>query len=61
MPGHLSFPALLRMIDERSAAFRAAVAMAPDLDADVPACPGWTLYDLANHLSEGTASGPSSS
>jgi len=41
------------MIDERSAAFRAAVAAAPSLDADVPSCPGWTLYDLANHLSEG--------
>ncbi|MFF8507631.1 maleylpyruvate isomerase family mycothiol-dependent enzyme [Streptomyces sp. NPDC015492] len=41
------------MIDERSAAFRAAVAAAPTLDADVPSCPGWTLYDLANHLSEG--------
>ncbi|MFC9793011.1 maleylpyruvate isomerase family mycothiol-dependent enzyme [Streptomyces sp. NPDC127584] len=49
----LSFPTLLRMIDERSAAFRAAVAAAPGLDADVPSCPGWTLYDLANHLSEG--------
>ncbi|XIE81594.1 maleylpyruvate isomerase family mycothiol-dependent enzyme [Streptomyces sp. SBR177] len=53
MTDHLSFPTLLRMIDERSAAFRAAVAAAPSLDADVPSCPGWTLYDLANHLSEG--------
>ncbi|MEU7697636.1 maleylpyruvate isomerase family mycothiol-dependent enzyme [Streptomyces sp. NPDC039028] len=49
----LSFPTLLRMIDERSAAFRAAVAAVPTLEADVPSCPGWTLYDLANHLSEG--------
>ncbi|MER7761128.1 maleylpyruvate isomerase family mycothiol-dependent enzyme [Streptomyces sp. NPDC097619] len=47
------FPTLLRMIDERSAAFRAAITAAPRLDADVPSCPGWTLYDLANHLSEG--------
>ncbi|MGW2397991.1 maleylpyruvate isomerase family mycothiol-dependent enzyme [Kitasatospora sp. NPDC001664] len=53
MTEHLHFPTLLRMIDERSAAFRAAVAEAPSLDADVPSCPGWTLYDLANHLSEG--------
>ncbi|WP_037609554.1 maleylpyruvate isomerase family mycothiol-dependent enzyme [Streptacidiphilus rugosus] len=53
MTEHLHFPTLLRMIDERSAAFRAAVAAAPSLDADVPTCPGWTLYDLANHLSEG--------
>ncbi|MFJ5229852.1 maleylpyruvate isomerase family mycothiol-dependent enzyme [Kitasatospora sp. NPDC088391] len=47
------FSTLLRMLDERSAAFRSAVAAAPSLDADVPSCPGWTLYDLANHLSEG--------
>ncbi|MFM9590036.1 maleylpyruvate isomerase family mycothiol-dependent enzyme [Streptomyces scabiei] len=53
MTEHPCFPTLLRMIDERSAAFRAAVAAAPSLDADVPSCPGWTLYDLANHLSEG--------
>ncbi|MFD8428346.1 maleylpyruvate isomerase family mycothiol-dependent enzyme [Streptomyces coelicoflavus] len=53
MTEHLSFPTLLRMIDERSAAFRVAVAAAPSLDSDVPSCPGWTLYDLANHLSEG--------
>ncbi|MFJ8038998.1 maleylpyruvate isomerase family mycothiol-dependent enzyme [Kitasatospora sp. NPDC096147] len=53
MTEHLHFSTLLRMIDERSAAFRSAVAAAPDLGADVPSCPGWTLYDLANHLSEG--------
>ncbi|MFD7581077.1 maleylpyruvate isomerase family mycothiol-dependent enzyme [Kitasatospora sp. NPDC059817] len=53
MTEQFSFPTLLQMIDERSAAFRAAVAAAPSLDADVPSCPGWTLYDLANHLSEG--------
>ncbi|MEV6355684.1 maleylpyruvate isomerase family mycothiol-dependent enzyme [Streptomyces hydrogenans] len=47
------FPALLQMLDERSAAFRAAITAAPSLDADVPSCPGWKLYDLANHLSEG--------
>ncbi|GAA3919177.1 maleylpyruvate isomerase family mycothiol-dependent enzyme [Streptomyces gulbargensis] len=49
----LDFPDLLRLIDERSAAFRAAVASAPDLGAQVPTCPEWTLFDLAQHLGEG--------
>ncbi|MGX6601315.1 maleylpyruvate isomerase N-terminal domain-containing protein [Micromonosporaceae bacterium Da 78-11] len=53
MENTLAFPELLRLIDERSAAFRAAVAAAPDLDAPVPTCPGWTLFDLARHLGEG--------
>ncbi|WP_043908971.1 maleylpyruvate isomerase family mycothiol-dependent enzyme [Kitasatospora griseola] len=44
---------LLRLIDERSTAFRAAIAAAPGLDAPVPSCPGWTLRDLAQHLGEG--------
>ncbi|MEV7543920.1 maleylpyruvate isomerase family mycothiol-dependent enzyme [Streptomyces sp. NPDC089915] len=44
---------LLRLIDERSAAFRAAVATAPDLGAQVPGCPEWTLLDLARHLGGG--------
>jgi hypothetical protein len=35
----LEFPDLLRLIDERSTAFRAAVAAAPSLDAQVPGCP----------------------
>ncbi|MFD7730290.1 maleylpyruvate isomerase family mycothiol-dependent enzyme [Kitasatospora phosalacinea] len=47
------FPDLLRLIDERSTAFRAAVAAAPDLDAPVPTCPEWTLFDLAQHLGGG--------
>jgi len=49
----LTFPDHLRLIDERSAAFRVAVAAAPDLDAQVPTCPGWTLFDLVRHLGEG--------
>lgn len=49
----LDFPELLRLIDERSAAFREAVAAAPDLDARVPTCPEWTLFDLVRHLGEG--------
>lgn len=50
---NLDFSDLLRLIDERSAAFRAAVAAAPDLDAQVPSCPEWTLFDLAQHLGDG--------
>lgn len=46
----LEFPVLPRLIDERSVAFRAAVASAPDLDAQVPTCPEWTLRDLVQHL-----------
>ncbi|MFJ8825453.1 maleylpyruvate isomerase family mycothiol-dependent enzyme [Streptomyces sp. NPDC102467] len=47
------FSDLLRLIDERSTAFRAAVAAAPGLDAQVPTCPGWTLLDLVKHLGGG--------
>jgi uncharacterized protein (TIGR03083 family) len=50
---NLDFPGLLRLIDERSAAFRAAIAAAPTLDVPVPTCPEWTLADLAQHLGEG--------
>ena len=49
----LEFPDLLRLIDERSTAFRAAVAAAPSLDVQVPTCPEWTLFDLVQHLGEG--------
>ncbi|GAA3665158.1 maleylpyruvate isomerase family mycothiol-dependent enzyme [Lentzea roselyniae] len=48
----LMFPDFLRLIDERTAAFCAAVA-ASDLDAQVPSCPEWTLYDLVQHLGDG--------
>ena len=48
----LEFPDLLRLIDERSTAFRAAVASAPSLDVQVPTCPEWTLFDLVQHLGE---------
>lgn len=44
------FPELLRLIDERAEAFRAALSSAPDLNAQVPTCPDWTLRDLARHL-----------
>ena len=49
----LEFPNLLRLIEERSNAFRALVAAAPDLDVPVPTCPGWTLFDLAQHVGQG--------
>jgi uncharacterized protein (TIGR03083 family) len=49
----MDFTDLLRLIDERSAAFGAVVASAPSLDAPVPSCPGWTLFDLVRHLGEG--------
>ncbi|GAA2484159.1 maleylpyruvate isomerase family mycothiol-dependent enzyme [Winogradskya humida] len=49
----LDFTDLLRLIDERSTAFRAAIAAAPSLDTPVPTCPGWTLSDLAKHIGEG--------
>ncbi|MET9225257.1 maleylpyruvate isomerase family mycothiol-dependent enzyme [Lentzea sp. NPDC003310] len=59
----LSFPDLLRLIDERTKAFIAAV---DDLDAPVPTCPGWTVFDLVQHLGDGrrkwaeiVAAGPS--
>ncbi|MCU7723347.1 maleylpyruvate isomerase family mycothiol-dependent enzyme [Actinoplanes sp. KI2] len=52
----LEFPELLRLIDERSSAFRAAVAAAPSLDVPVPSCPEWTLFDLAQHIGDGRRS-----
>jgi uncharacterized protein (TIGR03083 family) len=52
----LEFPDLLRLIDEGSAAFLAAVASAPSLDARVPTCPEWTLFDLVQHLGAGRRS-----
>lgn len=49
----LEFTELLRLIDERSTAFRAAVAAAPSLDLPVPTCPEWKLTDLVQHIGEG--------
>ncbi|MFD0008870.1 maleylpyruvate isomerase family mycothiol-dependent enzyme [Streptomyces sp. NPDC127178] len=53
MTESLEYSALLQLIDERSAAFRSAVAAAPGLDAPVPSCPEWTLFDLVQHLGTG--------
>ncbi|WP_062428713.1 maleylpyruvate isomerase family mycothiol-dependent enzyme [Herbidospora daliensis] len=52
----LDFPALLRLIDDRSAAFQAALTAAPRLDLPVPTCPEWTIADLARHLGDGQRS-----
>ncbi|MFI5841172.1 maleylpyruvate isomerase family mycothiol-dependent enzyme [Catenuloplanes sp. NPDC051500] len=49
----LQFSDLLRLIEERSTAFQAVVAAAPSLDAIVPTCPEWTLFDLAEHIGTG--------
>ena len=46
----MDLPDLLRLLDDRAVAFRAALAAAPDLQAQVPTCPEWTLLDLAQHL-----------
>ncbi|MFE3112747.1 maleylpyruvate isomerase family mycothiol-dependent enzyme [Kitasatospora indigofera] len=53
MQKNLELPDLLRLIDERATAFRAAIAAAPSLDVQVPTCPEWTLFDLAQHLGSG--------
>src|SRR5689334_21879861 len=39
-------------MDERSTAYGTAVAAAPSLDAQVPTCPEWTLFDLVQHLGD---------
>ncbi|MEU8233028.1 maleylpyruvate isomerase N-terminal domain-containing protein [Actinoplanes sp. NPDC048967] len=49
----LTFPDHLRLINERSAAFRAAVAAAPSLDLPVPTHPERTLFDLVQHVGLG--------
>ncbi|WP_030464645.1 maleylpyruvate isomerase family mycothiol-dependent enzyme [Kitasatospora sp. NRRL B-11411] len=49
----LEYPEVLRLIEDRSTAFRAALASAPDLDVQVPTCPDWTLRELAQHLGDG--------
>lgn len=49
----LTFTDQLRLIDERSTAFRAAVAAAPSLDMQVPTHPERTLFDLVQHVGMG--------
>ncbi|GAA4976117.1 maleylpyruvate isomerase family mycothiol-dependent enzyme [Actinoplanes utahensis] len=52
MTNPLDHPALLRLIGERSTAFRDAVTAAPGLGTQVPTCPAWTLFDLVRHVGE---------
>jgi len=49
----LAHPVLLQLLDERSAAFRAAVTSAASLDVQVPTCPEWTLFELVQHVGQG--------
>ncbi|MEV4692676.1 maleylpyruvate isomerase family mycothiol-dependent enzyme [Micromonospora echinospora] len=49
----LTFSDHLRLIDERSTAFRTAVAAAPSLDMKVPTHPERTLFDLVRHVGTG--------
>jgi uncharacterized protein (TIGR03083 family) len=46
-----SFSVLLKMIEDRSAALRAAAGKA-GLDSRVPGCPDWTVRGLIAHLGE---------
>ena len=48
----LDFPSLVRLIDERAVAFRAAVASTTSLGTHVLTCPEWTQLDLVRHLGE---------
>src|ERR1700722_13998830 len=47
----LTFPELLTLIEDRSAALRVAAAEAA-LDSLVPGCPDWSVRDLIAHLGE---------
>ncbi|MET0842906.1 MAG: maleylpyruvate isomerase N-terminal domain-containing protein [Leifsonia flava] len=49
----LTFPDQLRLIDERSQAFRAAVAAAPSLDIQMLTHPSRTLFDHVQHVGMG--------
>lgn len=49
----LTFSDHLRLIDERSIAFRAAVAAAPSLDMQAPNHPERTLSELVRHVGTG--------
>ena len=47
-----AFEDLLALVQDRSTTLRSSVAGSPDLDVRVPSCPGWSLRDLVEHLSE---------
>lgn len=44
------FDGLLALIEQRSAALRAAASAAPSLDVRVPSCPDWSLGELVDHV-----------
>ncbi|MFI6157875.1 maleylpyruvate isomerase family mycothiol-dependent enzyme [Kitasatospora sp. NPDC051170] len=48
----MEFSDLVRLIEERAAVFCAVVEGAPDLGVQVPTCPEWTLFDLAQHIGQ---------
>jgi uncharacterized protein (TIGR03083 family) len=48
----LSFERLLALVDDRSAALRAAVADASDTTIRVPSCPDWSLRELVEHITQ---------
>jgi len=48
---NLTFTEMLTLIEDRSAALRAAAGKA-DLTARVPGCPDWSVRDLITHLGE---------
>ncbi len=50
MATSVQFPDLLRLIDERAVALRAAVTSAASPEMQVPTCPEWTLLELVQHL-----------
>lgn len=47
-----AFPALLSLVESRSAALRGAAAAAAGLAARVPGCPDWSLFELVAHVGE---------
>ena len=53
MPTILTFADHLRLIEDRSAAFRAAVAAVPSLDLPVPTRAEWTVFDLVQRVGMG--------
>jgi len=53
MSSLLTFADYLRLIEDRSAAFRAAVAATPSLDLQVPTRPEWTVFDLVERVGLG--------
>ncbi|MEV7471315.1 maleylpyruvate isomerase N-terminal domain-containing protein [Streptomyces kronopolitis] len=47
-----AFEDLLSLVQDRSAALRSSIAGSPDLGVRVPSCPGWSLRDLVEHVTE---------